>query len=227
MRSSTNSGEKLFSGLSRLHREVRRVTRGVAAQAEKISKGNPRDFLACVTVLLDQRMVDANSDGKVICLASAVEFGLTMPHQWSCCRAAVLNANSDAVRVLFYTVVRRIQDLHARQNKMPGTREAGRAARRPQGRIVLATAVHAGTSSARATRKHCNECEGLLADARRADGHEELRPALEGGLRRTGAGFVSEFQAYDCAVCGTHWTRHKIEASLFVTWVMRDQEGSH
>lgn len=74
---------------------------------ERASSGHA-SYVAHVTVLLDELFERSDAQGRVICFAAGAAFGLSLRHQAERCREAAMHTGSDAVRILYWTAVRRM-----------------------------------------------------------------------------------------------------------------------
>lgn len=131
---------------------------------------------------------------RVLCFASAAEFGISMHHQSERCRAAATYTGSGAMSVLYWTAVRRmrsswpsLQDDPHHEAK-PGKSHVNEASRSS---LKLPETVL------------CTRCEGLLVDPCNAKGHEAWHPVSKKYFLRVGSGMFAEAIEHRCQTCET------------------------
>ncbi|WP_151069312.1 hypothetical protein [Cupriavidus oxalaticus] len=209
-----------------LQKEVRAMTRRVHGQAARSACSSNADYLARAAVLIDEQIERADARERVICFASAAEIGLSLRHQGERCRLAAIHTGSDAIRVLYWTAVRRMQrhttDLCRAGDSGVAATDRTLAGKRSLLKLCAVTEERA-TGEASTPSELCRHCHGLQLDSHCAAGHGALHPISGKYFRCIGMGILSEAQGYECSVCKTTWTQHKNKANPFSTWTMKRQ----
>ncbi|WP_434034748.1 hypothetical protein [Cupriavidus sp. a3] len=215
----------LLSGLAMLQKEVRAMTRRVHGQAAKRAWGSNADYLAHAAVLIDEQIERADAREKVICFASAAEIGLTLRHQGERCRLAAIHTGSDAIRVLYWTAVRRMQRPTASVSRAgdSGVEALGRTPAGKRSLHLCSVSEERRSGEALPPAALCRHCEGLQRDSHCATGHSALHPISGKYFRCIGMGILSEAQGYECRVCKTTWAQHRNMANPFSAWTMKRQ----
>lgn len=213
MRSKSAFRERSLA-FAKLHKEVRAMTERVHARAIKRSNGD-EDYIARVSVLIEALIDRADARGRVICFASATEFGLSLRHQLERCRQAAMQTGSDSIMVLYWAAVRRMHGQGSRasnkaeaNNLSPGSRIAETAA-------VVDDCLRAGI---------CRLCEDLDVNSRCANGHNALTPISGKHISSVGEGLLSEAQVYQCVECKVVWTRYKHRSDPFAMWFIKHKQ---
>ncbi|RDK05849.1 hypothetical protein DN412_34655 [Cupriavidus lacunae] len=215
MRKQKEPSDAMLPTLARLHREVRTMTRRMHRKSMLRARDGVDDYAenlsAVINDILDQ---SAASHEKVICFASASQFGIPMHHHSERCRLAALYTGSSAMRVLYWTAVRRMRsswpplqaesDLDARSCKSHVNAAFAPAPKSPE--TVL-----------------CTKCETLRIDSLSSHGHDALHPISGIHFRCIGSGVLVEAIEHECRICCTTWTRHRSASSLFVSWSISTQ----
>ncbi|MBB1634915.1 hypothetical protein [Cupriavidus sp. UME77] len=221
MHSQGKSFRALSVAFAELQKEVRAVTRQVQECAMKQVCDGDDDghYMARVIRLIDYLIDQADARGRVVCFASAAEFGLSLHHQGERCRQAALNTGSDSVRALYWAAIRRMRT----QKSKPAMLSENRVVP-----ITPAGARSGGgmgwTDAPSLTSELCRLCEHLRVDARRESGHDALRPISGKSFRRIGQGLLSEALGYQCNACKAVWTRYKHSAAPFAMWVVKPRQ---
>lgn len=189
------------------------MTERVHGRAVKRSNGDD-DYLARVSVFIDALIDRADARGRVICFASAAEFGLPLRHQWERCRQAAMQTGSDSIMILYWAAVRR---MHGQGSGASNKAEANDLS--PRSSIAETAAAVDGCLRARL----CRLCEDLEVDSRCANGHNALTPISGKHIRSVGTGLLSEAQVYQCIECKAIWTRYKHRSGPFAMWSIKNK----
>ncbi|MGT2455176.1 hypothetical protein ACU4GI_18735 [Cupriavidus basilensis] len=191
----------------------------VHGKAVAQARGHNGDYFAYVSALVDDLIDQGNPRERVVCFASAAAFGLSMQHQSERCRLAAMQTGSDAIRVLYWTAIRRMRGCR--------TRRSGSAA---SGHFVSGNkASHVGSHKLPPVRKSgakaesreaalCKQCEELRMGSRNASGHSALYPISGRYFQCIGGSVLSEAIQHQCSMCAATWTQHRNAASPFVNW---------
>jgi hypothetical protein len=195
--------------LAGLHREVQSMSRRVHRQSILRTRDGVGDYAGNVSAMINGILDQGDAHEKVVCFASAAEFGISMLHQSERCRLAAIHTGSSAMRVLYWTAVRRMRSswpsLQVESDDRAGPRrshvtEAVNQTRKPPETVL------------------CRKCEGLRIDSRNSCGHDALHPISEMYFRLVGNGVLIEAIEHKCDICSTSWTLHRSTASLFASW---------
>jgi len=224
MQDPSKSYRELRLSLTKLEKEVQAMTRQMHRQAIKKARSGDADYLVHASALIDEQIDQADARGRVICLASAAEFGLSLRHQGERCRLAAVQAGTDAIRVLYWAAVRRM-------------RERGRGASQNEESANIApddtitqmgifgadgsVSEKRGAGAALPSPALCRRCEDLTVDSRCANGHGALRPISGKFFHNFCGGALSEARAHQCSVCKTTWTRYKNKSDPFAAWSIK------
>lgn len=190
------------------------MTERVHGLAIKRSSNGDADYLSHVSVLIEALIDRADARGRVICFASAADFGLPLRDQGERCRQAAMQTGSDSIMILYWAAVRRIHDqgsgasYNAEVKDMsPGSSIAGTTAAMDRGlRAEL-----------------CRLCETLSVDLRCATGHNALTPISGKHIRSVGEGLRSEARVYQCVECKAIWTRYNHRSDPFAIWSINNK----
>lgn len=215
MRSRSKAFRERSLAFAKLHKEVRALTERVHSRAIKRSKGD-KEYLTRVSVLIEALIDRADARGRVICLASATEFGLTLRHQWERCRQAAMQTGADSIMVLYWAAVRR---MHGQGS---GASNKANANDLSPGSSIAETAATAVDGGLRAGL--CRLCEDLEVNSRCANGHHALTPISGKHIRSVGEGLLSEAQVYQCVGCKAIWTRYKHRSDPFAMWSVKNKQ---
>lgn len=200
------------------------MTRRVHGQAIKKARSGDADYLVHASTLIDEQIDQADARGRVICLASAAEFGLSLRHQGERCRLAAVHAGSDAIRVLYWATVRRMRGCGTSQkaesaNIAPDDTHTQMGILASDGSVSEERGADTGLPSSGL----CSQCEDLTVDSRCANGHGALRPISGKYFHNFGGGALSEARAHQCSVCKTTWTQYKNKSDPFAAWSIKRQ----
>lgn len=221
MQGQNPSRRRILPELSQLHKEVRKLSQCVRSQALIQAQCGNTDYLEIVKALIDERIRRGDARERVTSLASATEFGLFLHHQDELCRQAAEDSGSEALMVLYWTVIRRAHKAHqgssarAKNSSSSARKATVSIAANPPPDPVIEAALSNPVFSKRAP---CRSCEELRLDSRRADGHEALLPISGIYLRCASAGVLTEVRKHRCRNCETIWTQHKSRANPFMSW---------
>ncbi len=108
MQSQSKTFRETSLTLASLRKELQEITKLVHHHAFERASGDQATYVAHVTALLDELFERSDVQGRVICFAAGVAFGLSLRHQAERCREAAMHTGSDAVRILYWTAVRRM-----------------------------------------------------------------------------------------------------------------------
>lgn len=108
MRRKSRTFRETSLALASLRAELREVTKLVHVHATKRAGSGDVSYLVHVTVLLDELIERSDAQGQVICFAAGAAFGLSLRHQAERCREAALHSGSDAIRIFYWTALRRM-----------------------------------------------------------------------------------------------------------------------
>lgn len=205
------------------------MTRQVSGLAMEWARHGDADYVAYAATLIDERINRANARERVICFASAAEFGLSLRHQGERCRVAALDTGCDAIRILYWAAIRRMQN--HRTCVSPKAETADVPTNGPltpmRSRMFHGCVTEGGWAGAALPEPAlCKRCEELHADSHCASGHESMRPVSGKYFRRIGGSVLSEAQEHQCRLCETTWTRHRNGANLFATWSIKKNKKS-
>ena len=192
MSARSRPAERLLPILSELRMEVRARSRLAHKLTLKRTANGTEDYYAHLAGLFDRWIEDSDFHTRVVCFASATEFGMAMQHHAERCQAAAQESGSDALRALFWASLRRIQ---------------ARRGHAPDMRAPAPPPLAASPEAAPPLQDLCARCESLRHDARCADGHAALRPVGDVRWRSFGAGVVCQTKEHQCRACNTRWTR--------------------
>jgi len=190
------------------------MTERVHGHALKCSNGDD-DYLARVSTLFEALIDQADARGRVICFASAAEFGLLLRHQWERCRQAAMQTGSDSIMILYWAAVRR---MHGQGSGASNKAEVNDLS--PGSSIAETAAAMDG----RLWAGLCRLCKELDVDSRCADGHNALTPISGKHIRSVGEGILSEAQVYECIDCKAIWTRYKHRSDPFAKWSIKNKQ---
>ncbi|EHP40620.1 hypothetical protein OR16_24960 [Cupriavidus basilensis OR16] len=209
----------MWYSLTQLHREVRSMSRRLHEQATAQARGDNSDYFAYVLGLVDDLIYRGDARERVVCFASAAEFGISMQHQSERCLLAAMQTGSDAIRVLYWTAVRRLANCWTRVSQSPNSEhsETGNEAHHA-GSHKLPAVHKSGASTASRKAALCRRCEELRMGSRNASGHSALYPISERYFQCIGGSVFSEAIQHRCSMCATAWTQHRNAASPFVNW---------
>ncbi len=218
MQNQRRSADAMLPTLGRLYREVRTMSRRVHRQSILRTRDGVGGYAGNVSSVINDILDQGDAHERVVCFASAAEFGIPMHHQSERCRLAAIHTGSSAMRVLYWTAVRRMRsnwpaldeeaDRHVRTRTSHVTEASSPAMKRPE--TVL-----------------CRQCEALRSDARTSHGHDALHPISGMYFRLVASGELTEASEHKCRICSTRWTQHRSAASLFVSWsISRQAAGS-
>ena len=191
-----------------LRREVRALTHRAhrMALAQACATEAYEDRLAA---LFDTWMATGDGRQRVVCFATAAQFGLDVRRYAESCRQAATCDGGEAVRMLYLAAARRLRS------------RWGEAARRLEiGDATVAAAARVRAMPATGESPLCAHCARLRHDSRRAGGHGALRPAGDLQWRSLGGSAMCETRAHQCMLCRTDWMRHRTGADPFVGWTI-------
>jgi hypothetical protein len=215
----------MLPSLAELYREVRLMSRRIHRQALAQTQDGKVEYSASVAAVIDDILNQAGAHERVVCFASAAEFGIPMHHLSERCRLAAMHTGSGAMRVLYWTAV-----LRMRQSQ-PSPAPAMPVAMHFKGSVTerLAPARNSrsveqcGAIKTLPERLCCARCEALRVDPHNFHGHDALRPTSQVVFRPVGSSLLTQTIEHQCNICRTEWTRHKSAASLFVNWCISRQ----
>ena len=119
-----------------------------------------------LAALFDTWMATGDGRQRVVCFATAAQFGLDVRRYAESCRQAATCDGGEAVRMLYLAAARRLRS------------RWGEAARRLEiGDATGAAAARVRAMPATGESPLCAPCERLRHDSRRAGDHGALRPA--------------------------------------------------
>lgn len=205
MSARSRPAARLLPLLGELRVEVRERSRLAQKLTLKRAANGTQDYYRHLVNLFDRWIEDGDPHARVVCFASASEFGMAMQHHADRCRAAALESGSDALRALFWASLRRIQ---ARRGHVP------------EMRTPVPPPVVASPAVAPPMQDLCARCESLRHDMRCADGHAALRPVGDVRWRSFGAGVVCQTKEHQCRACNTRWTRRWSVSDPFTGWTV-------
>ncbi|MGO4325950.1 hypothetical protein AB4Z48_13950 [Cupriavidus sp. 2TAF22] len=219
------SPARLLPVLDELRRQVRERSRLARKLTLKRAGDGTEDHGRRLADLFDGWIERGDPRTKVICFASATEFGMAMQHHAERCRAAAQDEGSEALRALFWAALRRIQARRGYVPEMgarapvpaPASSAAGPVADRAADRAADTTG---DTAAAPSLQDLCQRCESLRHDVMCADGHASLRPLGEVRWRSFGAGVVCQTREHQCRACLARWTRRWSVSDPFTGWTM-------
>ncbi|MBP0620460.1 hypothetical protein [Cupriavidus consociatus] len=214
MQNQRKSADAMLPTLGRLHREVRTMSRRVHRQSILRTLDGVGDYARNVSAVINDILDQGDAHERVVCFASAVEFGIPMHHQSERCRLAAVHTGSSAMRVLYWTAVRRMRSSWPAINA-----EADRQARPCKSQVNEASKP----AMKPAETVLCRQCEALRSDARTSHGHDALHPLSAMYFRLVASGVLTEACEHKCRICSTRWTQHRPAASLFVSWSISRQ----
>ena len=201
----------MFPTLASLQREVQAMSRRVHRQSVLRARNEVGDYAGLVVDLLNDILNQGDAHEKVICFASAAEFGIPMDHQSERCRLAAIQTGSNAMRVLYWTAIRRMRSAWP-------TSDLERGQRAVTGQTHVAQVATETRRSRAPETVLCRQCVALRTDALNSRGHDALHPMSETYFRWIGGGVLAEAIEHACRTCSTTWTQHKSAANLFVSW---------
>ncbi|WP_243737006.1 hypothetical protein [Cupriavidus sp. L7L] len=221
MRSPTKSFRERSIAFFKLQNEVRETTERVHGHAIKRASNGDASYLAHVAVLIDALIDRSDARGRVICFASAAEFGLSLHHHGERCRQAAMLTGSDSIMVLYWAAVRR---MHGHGSSVAKNAEMSEplSGSRPAN---TAPAVN-GNGEADTTWLHSERsslCEKLHGDSRCANGHNALRPISGKHFRSVGESLISEAQVFQCSECEAIWTQYRHRSDPFAMWSIKNR----
>ncbi len=209
MQNQMRSADAMLPTLGRLHREVQTMSRRVHRQSVLRTRNGVGDYPANVSAMINEILDQGDAHETVVCFASAAEFGIPMHHHSERCRLAAIHTGSSAMRVLYWTAVRRMRSSWP---SVPA--EPDHYARPVRSHVDDTLRAHPKPSET----VLCRQCEALRIDSRNSHGHDALHPISRMYFRCIGSGMLAEAMEHRCGTCRTTWTKHKSAASLFVSW---------
>jgi len=109
MQNQRKSADAVLPTLAGLHREVQTMSRRVHRQSILRTRNGDGDYAGNVSAVIDSILDQGDAHERVVCFTSAAEFGIPMDHQSEHCRLAAIQTGSNAMRVLYWTAVRRMR----------------------------------------------------------------------------------------------------------------------
>ncbi len=224
MQSLAKSTDAIMPSLARLQREVQAMSRRIHGQAVSMARNGLGDYSDNVSELLNDLIKKGDEHARVVCFASAAEFGVPMRHQSERCRLAALHTGSSAMRVLYWTAIRR----------MRSGSPLSRAAPDPAPSPAMGASHNAESRHTRVLKRGsanqeqpeivlCRACKALRLDPRNSRGHDALQPVSEMYFRVVGNGALVEAQEHQCGTCQANWTKRRSMASPFASWFITRQ----
>lgn len=220
MRSPTKSFRERSIAFVKLQKEVRATTERVHGHALKSVSNGDASYLAHVSVLIDALIDRSDARGRVICFASAAEFGLSLRHQAERCRQAAMHTGSDSIMVLYWAAVRRMYGHGRSVANSAKMSELLSGSRLPN--TAPAANEKGETDTTWPQSERCSLCEELYGDSRCANGHNALRPISGKHFRSVGEGLTSEAQVYQCSECEAIWTQYRHRSDPFAMWAIKN-----
>lgn len=213
MNTRSRAAERLLPILSELRLQVRERSRLAHKLTLKRAVSGTQDYYQHLAGLFDRWIEESDPHTRVVCFASATEFGMAMQHHAERCQVAAQQSGSDALRALFWASLRRIQARRGHAPQMQAPAQAPQQAPAP-------LPVAASPASAPPVPDLCARCESLRHDVRCANGHAALRPVGDVRWRSFGAGVVCQTKEHQCRACNTRWTRRWSVSDPFTGWTV-------